>query len=33
MSPDAIKTLVKKLRKKLPEDRIKNVVAIGYRLH
>ena len=32
MSPDAIKTLVKKLRKKLPESTIKNIVNIGYRL-
>lgn len=33
MSPDAIKTLVKKLRKKLPPSSIKNIVSIGYQLH
>ncbi len=32
MSPDAIKTLVKKLRKKLPDGVITNIVNIGYQL-
>lgn len=32
MSPDAIKTLVKKLRKKLPDYAIKNIINIGYHL-
>ena len=32
MSPDAIKTLVKKLRKKLPDTVIKNIVNVGYQL-
>jgi len=32
MSPDAIKTLVKKLRKKVPDGRIINIISIGYQL-
>jgi len=32
MSADAIKTLVKKLRKKLPDSAVKNIVNIGYQL-
>lgn len=33
MSKNAIKTLVKKLRSKLPDDAIKNIVGLGYQLH
>lgn len=31
MSADALKTVVKKIRKKLPEGSIKNIVGVGYR--
>lgn len=33
MSPEALKSLIKKLRKKLPEKSITNTLATGYRLN
>jgi len=33
MSSDAIRSLVRGLRKKLPEDAIENISGVGYRLH
>lgn len=32
MSKNALKTLVKKIRAKLPENVIKNIVGYGYKL-
>ncbi len=33
MSQDAIRSLVRGLRKKVPENAIENVSGIGYKLH
>lgn len=33
MSSDAIRSLVRALRKKLPDDAIENVSGVGYKIH